>query len=123
MVKNIGQSHTESLLKTINEAIIDKKGENLVNIDLRSLDNAVSEYFVVCHANSDVQIYAIANEILFRTKQNLNERVYNKEGMDNAHWVLLDYVDVVVHIFQTDYRSFYQLEDLWGDAPISEISE
>jgi ribosome-associated protein len=123
MVKNNGQSHTESLLKTINEAIIEKKGENLVNIDLRSLDNAVSKYFVVCHANSDVQIYAIANEILFRTKQNLNERVYNKEGMDNAHWVLLDYVDVVVHIFQTDYRSFYQLEDLWGDAPISEISE
>ncbi|MFO7790202.1 MAG: ribosome silencing factor [Bacteroidota bacterium] len=123
MEKNNGLSQTEKLLHTINEAITDKKGERLVNIDLRSLDNAVSKYFVVCHANSDVQIYAITNEILYRTKQNLGERVYNKEGMENANWVLLDYVDVVVHIFQTGYRSFYQLENLWGDAPIKEITD
>ncbi|MGC9331788.1 MAG: ribosome silencing factor [Bacteroidales bacterium] len=123
MAKNNEQSHTESLLKTINGAIIDKKGGNLVNIDLGALDNAVASYFVVCHANSDVQVYAIVNEILSRAKQKLNEMVYNKEGMDNAHWVLLDYVDVVVHIFQPQYRSFYQLENLWGDAPLLEITE
>ncbi len=123
MAKNNEQSQTESLLKTINEAIIDKKGETLVNIDLRALDNAVASYFVVCHANSDVQVHAIANEIISRTKQNLNEKVYNKEGVDNAHWVLLDYVDVVVHVFQSNYRAFYQLESLWGDAPLLEITE
>lgn len=114
--------NTEQLLETINEAILNKKGEKLINIDLRQLDNAVSKFFVICHANSDVQVNAIANEVLHQVKKATGESVFNKEGMDYSNWILLDYVDVVVHIFKTEYREFYQLENLWADAPSKEIT-
>jgi ribosome-associated protein len=112
---------TDELLRLINDAILNKKGNDVVNIDLRSMENAVTRYFVICHANTDVQMHAIADEVLHHVKKNAGETPLSKEGMSNSNWILLDYVDVVVHIFRTEYREFYQLESLWGDAPSKRI--
>lgn len=115
-------NNTENLLKIINKAVLNKKGLDLINIDLKNVHNTVCKYFVICHANSDVQANAIAGEVLRYTKQELKEKVYNKEGFNNSHWILLDYVDVVVHIFQKEYRDYYSLESLWADAPQKKIN-
>ncbi|SRR6056297_1408209 len=112
---------TDELVSLINDGILNKNGHDLLNIDLRPLDNAVTQYFVICHANTDVQMHAIANEVLHLVKKQTGEIPLSKEGMTNSNWILLDYVDVVVHIFRTDYRKFYQLENLWADAPSERI--
>src|SRR3989339_1497191 len=104
------------LLDAIVNAAMDKKAENIVSIDLSKLNNFICKYFIVCSANSDVQVKSIAYHIEDQVLKNLREKIWHKEGFENAQWVLLDYADVVVHIFQTPYRDFYKLEELWADA-------
>lgn len=107
---------TESLLDAVVYGIQEKKGEHIVSIDLREIDNAVAKYYVVCHASSSTQVDAIADSVLDEVKEITGIGAWNKEGKQNAEWILLDYSDVVVHIFLQDVRKYYKLEDLWADA-------
>lgn len=117
MVKQTSvKSYTQELVSAIVEAVEDKKGENIVSLDLRNLDNAVCQYFVVCNANSTTQVGAIADGVTEKVFEKLDEKPWHSEGFDNCLWVLLDYGDVVLHVFQTEQRDFYRLEDLWADA-------
>ncbi|MDO5510809.1 MAG: ribosome silencing factor [Weeksellaceae bacterium] len=106
----------QALLDTIIAAIEDKKGEDIQILDLTEIENAVSSYFVICSANSNTQVAAIAGSIEDKTRKELKEKPFHTEGLTNALWVLMDYVSIVVHIFQRDKREFYDLESMWGDA-------
>ena len=107
----------DKLIETIVSAIEDKKGKNIVSLDLSGFDGAICSHFVVCNADSTTQVCAIAAEIEEKVFEKLGEKVWRIEGQQNGVWVAMDYVDVVVHIFQTELRSFYKLEELWADAP------
>jgi len=114
---------TDKLLTVINDAILEKKGINLVNLNLAGIDNAIARHFVICHANNAIQTRVIAENIERKTREVLREKPFLKEGYENAQWVLLDYFDIVVHIFQEEFRAFYKLEELWGDAKIINITD
>ena len=105
------------LIGTIVGAIEDKKGKDIVSLDLSGFDGAICSAFVVCHADSTTQVAAIAAGIEEKVLETLGEKVWRIEGQQNAVWIAMDYVDVVVHIFQTELRDFYKLEELWADAP------
>ena len=107
------------LIETIVAAIEDKKGKDIVSLDLSGFDGAICSRFVVCNADSTPQVAAIAAGIEEKVQQTLGEKVWRIEGQQNAVWIAMDYVDVVVHIFQTELRSFYKLEELWADAPMT----
>lgn len=98
-----------------------KKAANIKILDLRNL-TSITDYFVICTGNSDTQVKAIANAVIDGSKK-IGERPWHKEGFTQRSWVLLDYVDVVVHIFLHDTRNFYGIEKLWGDAPIEEVKD
>ena len=108
----------QQLIDTIVTAIQDKKGKDIVSLDLSGFDGAICSHFVICHADSTTQTCAIADGIEERVREELGEKVWRMEGQQTGLWVAMDYVDVVVHIFQTDLRSFYRLEELWADAPL-----
>lgn len=122
-MKNKSTVEEEVLLKAINEAILDKKGQDLINIDLNDIESAVAGHFVICSANSIVQVRAIADHVERMIRTNLSEKVWRSEGYENCQWVLLDYVDVVVHVFEKSSRDFYRLETLWADAKFTHYSE
>ncbi len=111
------------LLETIVSAIEDKKGNNILSIDLTGIDGAVTDAFVVCSAESTTQVAAIADGIEEKVLETLGEKPRRIEGMQNAVWVVVDYMDVMVHIFQTQAREFYRLEELWADAPSTRHGE
>ena len=99
----------------------EKKAENITVVDLRHIDNAVCDFFVISNANSNTQVNAIADSVQKETLETLGDKAWHKEGTETSEWVLMDYVNVVVHIFQTPVRDFYALEELWGDADIKKI--
>ena len=103
-------------IKCIADAILDKKGSFVCSLDLRPIGTAICDYFVVCNADSSTQVNAIADNIEEMMIKNCSRRVIRKQGKENAFWIILDYANIVVHIFQTEYRQFYRLEDLWADA-------
>lgn len=109
------------LIDKIIEAIQDTKGEDVMIFDLSKIENSVAETFIICSANSNTQVSAIAGNIEKKVRNELKERPWHVEGTDNALWVLVDYVSVVVHIFQRHIREFYEIEELWGDAQITKI--
>ncbi|HOI88741.1 MAG TPA: ribosome silencing factor [Lentimicrobium sp.] len=111
---------SQMLASIIVEGIFEKKGEDVVTIDLRKIPNAVADFFVLCHAGSRNQVEAISDSVQMEVKKAVGQNVWKKEGFENAEWVLLDYVDVVVHIFQEPARRFYRLEELWADAELTE---
>lgn len=113
----------EKLLDVIIESIKEKKGKDIVTIDLRKTGSSVCDYFVICHGDSKTQAEAIAESITQNTKKNLEVRVLHVEGRENAQWILLDYMNVVVHVFQPEYRDFYRLEDLWADGILTNHKE
>lgn len=104
------------LKEVIVEAILDKKGEEVVSLDLRKIGDAVADVFIICHATSKVQVKAIADHVAEKVKADLKENPWHAEGFENYEWILIDYVDTVVHIFLKERRDFYQLEELWQDA-------
>lgn len=110
---------TQELVKTIVKTIDDKKGKGIVSLDLSGFDGAITSAFVICNADSTTQVAAIADAVEEMTKKELGEKPYRIEGTQNALWVVIDYVDVMVHIFLTELRDFYKLEQLWGDAPMT----
>jgi ribosome-associated protein len=107
---------TDILHSCIIEAILEKKGSNIISLELGKLPNAICQHFIICHADSNIQVSAIAQNIEDKSLEILNEKVWQKGGYENGIWVVLDYVDVVVHVFQTEWRQFYKLEELWADA-------
>lgn len=111
------------IIKTIIAAIQEKKGENIISLDLRKINEAVADFFIVCEASNPAQIRAIANNVEDNVKENCDENPYHHEGFQQLQWVLIDYVNVVVHIMQTETRKFYQLEEMWSDAASFEHNE
>ena len=104
-------------LRVIADAILDKKGQDVVSIDLRPVGSAIADYFVVCNATSTTAVSAIADNIIKEVREQLGWKPLRTQGMENNFWIILDYGHVVIHIFLTEYREFYRLEDLWADAP------
>ena len=98
------------------QGIQEKKGNDIVRLDLRELNSSVSDYFIICSANSSTQVKAIADSVEEEIYKNTQTDPWRKEGQESAEWIILDYFDIVVHIFKTEKREFYGIEDLWGDA-------
>ena len=113
----------EVLLSSIAQGIFEKKGLNVLKIDLRKLENRITDYFVICHASSTTQVSAICDSVEDLVRARAGEKPMHLEGLDNCYWVLLDYGNVIVHIFLEEYRSFYSLESLWGDAVITAMED
>ena len=107
---------SNSELKVIADAMLEKKGQNVVSLDLKPIGTAISDYFIVCNADSTTNVVAIADNIEERMIEKCKRKVTRMQGRENAFWVILDYGDIVAHVFQTPYRAFYRLEDLWADA-------
>ncbi len=119
LLKNNQQPATnEQILAAIIDSVLDKKAHNVVSLNLTNLDDAVTDYLVICEGNSPTQVRAIAEHVSYNVKQLLGERPAFKEGFQSLEWVLVDYVNIMVHVFLKEKRKFYGLEDLWGDAAI-----
>ena len=106
--------NSEELVEAIIEGLQEKKAEEIKKIDLRNIDSSVCKYFVVCHGTSNTHVTGLADSVEDYVREKINEKVWKKEGLQNAQWILLDYADVVVHIFQKEYRDFYQLRKFMG---------
>ena len=111
------------LIDVIAQAILDKKGKGVVSLDLTGMDGAICSHFVVCNADSTTQVSAIADAIEEAVYLKLGENPWRVEGKQTSLWVAMDYIDVVVHIFQSELRDYYRLEDLWADAPMVEYND
>lgn len=118
-------TRSSKILKVIIKAIQDRKGENINSLDLRKIPEAVSDFFIVCEASNTVQVKAIADWVEVEVKKELGELPYRHEGHSAAQWILVDYVNVVVHVFLSETRKFYRLEEMWGDgeAEMEEVIE
>ena len=114
---------SSKIIKTIIAAIQEKKGDKIISLDLRKINEAVSDFFIICEAGSQPQIRAIADNIENRVKEKCSENPYHHEGFQQLQWVLIDYVNVVVHIMLPDIRKFYSLEEMWSDAASEEHNE
>ncbi|MDQ6608222.1 MAG: ribosome silencing factor [Bacteroidota bacterium] len=108
------------IYKAIIRAIQEKKGENIVSLDLRKIPEAVSDFFIICEANNQPQIRAISDFVEEEVKKRCGELPYRHEGKQNLQWVLIDYINVVVHIMSGESRKFYKLEEMWSDAPLEQ---
>jgi ribosome-associated protein len=111
------------LTNVIVEAMKDKKAKNIVALDLRKLNNRVVYKFIIFHAENDRQVEAIAKSVEDSVKEELNDRPWHKEGYENKEWILLDYVNIVVHVFLDEKREFYAIEELWGDAETERFAD
>jgi ribosome-associated protein len=116
MLKNKAINESTFTSELAIHGIQEKKGNEIVRLDLRNINSSVADYFVVCHAESSTQVKAIASSVEEEVFKASKQHPYRIEGLEHGEWVLLDYIDVVVHIFKTDKREFYGIEDLWGDA-------
>ena len=118
MTKNIS---TDDLLSSIIKGIEDVKGLDIDILDLRGIDNSVCDYFVICNGNSNTQVNAIVGSVQKGVSKELKDKPWHVEGTDVGEWVLMDYVSIVVHVFQKHIREYYNIESLWGDAKITSI--
>ena len=114
---------SDRLADVVVRGMQEKKGVDIVVLNLQELKNAVADYFVICSASSDTQLDALARSVEEEVEKALGQHPWQAEGRTNREWVLLDYVDVVVHIFLRDRRQFYSLEELWGDAEFTRVAE
>jgi ribosome-associated protein len=110
---------TEKLLSAIVKGILDKKGKEVVTLDLRKVGSRVCDYFVICHGDSTTQVSALGGNVENEVRKLTGEKPWHSEGFQNSEWVLIDFVNVVVHVFLNEKRTFYNLEKLWGDAEIT----
>jgi len=116
-------TRNSKIFKAIINAIQEKKGEKIVSLDLRKIPEAVADFFIICQANSNTQIKAIADFIEEDVKDKCGEAVYKHEGRQAQQWILIDYINIVVHIMLPEPRKFYQLEEMWSDAPVMEHND
>lgn len=115
------KTSNDQIITEIIKGIENVKGENITILDLREIENTVCEYFIICDGNSNTQVSAISGSIQKSVGKNAQEKPWHVEGEANAEWVLIDYVNVVVHVFQKQIRDFYDIEGLWGDAKITNL--
>ena len=109
-----------SPVQVIADAMLDKKAKGVISLDLRPIGSAIADHFVICNADSTTAVAAIADNVIVKMQERLDRKVVRMQGLENDFWIILDFGDVVVHIFLTEYREFYRLEDLWADAPRKE---
>ena len=121
MIKIVKEISAEKLCEVIVEGMQDNKAEDIVVIDLREVESAVTDFFVIGSGQSTTQVDGIADAIVRSTRKTLKEKPWHQEGKNSSQWVLLDYVNVVAHIFHKDVRAYYELEDLWADGKKREI--
>ncbi|MCH1533499.1 MAG: ribosome silencing factor [Schleiferiaceae bacterium] len=115
------EASSELVKKFVVEGLQETKGQNITVLDLREIENAVTDFFIIAEGNSNTQVNSLADSVHKVVRENVADRPWHIEGRDNSEWVLMDYVTVVVHIFQKGIREFYDLESLWGDAEITTI--
>ena len=114
---------TEILIESIVKGIFEKKGEDVIKIDLTKLENRIADFFIICEGSSKTQVDSISNSVEDIVREDAGQKPFHVEGLENCFWVLLDYGDVIVHIFQGEYRKFYSLESLWADANITVLKD
>ena len=112
----INNDNASSLIDQIIKGIENVKGEEIQIMDLNNIENTPCKYFIICSGNSNTQVLAIVNSILKKVSKKIKEKPFHTEGLGTAEWVLIDYINVVVHVFQKKTREFYNIEELWGDA-------
>jgi ribosome-associated protein len=110
-------NRNSKIFKTIIQAIQDKKAQNIISLDLRKIPEAVADFFIICEAGSTTQVKAVADSVEEEVRRNCEELPYKHEGRTSMQWVLIDYVNVVIHVMLPESRRFYKLEDMWSDAP------
>ena len=111
------------LANVIIEGMQENKAKEIVSLNLKKIETAVCDYFIICHGTSNTHVSAIADSVINETIKTLKDKPFNKEGLENGEWILLDYGNVVAHIFQREIRDFYNIEKLWGDADIDHIKD
>jgi len=116
------EKSVDQLITKIVEGIEEVKGQQIDILDLREIENTVCDYFIICNGTSNTQVAAIVNSIQKLVSKSLQEKPWHVEGMENQEWVLMDYINVVVHVFQKQIREYYDIESLWGDAKITTIA-
>ena len=116
------QASIDNLITVVIKGIDDVKGENIQLLDLREIENTVCDYFIICSGNSNTQVKAISGAVQKVVSKELKDKPWHIEGETNAEWILMDYVNVVVHVFQKHVRDFYDIESLWGDAKTTVIN-
>lgn len=123
MIKENSSNQTELLVEEVIKGIQEKMGKEITCLHLGKINSTVCDYFVVCHGTSNTHVSAIAESVEDMVNQQTGIKPSRKEGFSNAEWILLDYLDVVVHVFQEEIRYHYKLEDLWADAPVKQVRE
>lgn len=118
MAKIRKTSPTELLKLTIIEAMQNRKAHDISCLDIKKTMEGVADYFIICHGDSTTQVNAIADNVQKEVYEKTGQKPYKTEGERNAVWIIVDYVDIVVHIFHRDNRAFYQIEEMWSDAPV-----
>jgi ribosome-associated protein len=114
---------TDVLVDSVVKGIFEKQGQNVLKVDLRKLENRITDYFVICHANSGTQVDSISYSVEDTVRKETGEKPLHREGLENCFWVLIDYGNVIVHVFQEEYRNFYSLESLWADANVVKMED
>jgi ribosome-associated protein len=123
MKKSSRKAETERLVEEIVNGLQEKKGKEIVSLDLRGIENAVTDFFVICSGDSNTHVNALAGSVEEEVRKAIKDKPWHIEGTTNGEWVLLDYVNVVVHVFQRSIREHYNIEGLWADAIVKEYSE
>lgn len=113
-------TRNSKIFKTIIKALADKKAENIISMDLKKIPEAVADFFIICEANNTTQLKALADNVEYEVKKACGELPYKHEGKQGLQWILVDYINIVVHIMMPEPRKFYQLEEMWSDAPMLE---
>lgn len=116
-------TRNSKVYKSVLKALSQKKAENIISLDLRKIPEAVADFFIICEATSTTQVKAIADNVQEVLRVECDEMPYRHEGFQSLHWVLLDYVNIVVHVMQPETRKFYKLEEMWSDAALTEHNE
>ena len=111
------------LANVIIEGMQENKAKEIVSLNLKEIETAVCDYFIICHGTSNTHVSAIADSVIDETVKNLKDKPFNREGLENGEWILLDYGNVVVHVFRRETRKFYNIEKLWADADINYIKD
>ncbi len=117
------KASTDTLISYILEGIADVKGQDTVLMDLREIENTVCDYFVICTGTSNTHVNALVGSVQKKVSRATKDKPWHVEGSENAEWVLMDYVSVVVHVFQKNVRTYYDIEGLWGDAKFTQIPD
>jgi ribosome-associated protein len=111
------------LIESVVKGIFEKKGLNVLKVDLRKLENRITDYFIICHGSSKTQVDSISYSVEDTVRKKTGEKPLHVEGTENCFWVLIDYGNIIVHVFQEEYRNFYNLESLWADAQIEKMED